>query len=61
MRKVSQEIGFKAVALFDWSAGFELDLGLNGQAYNDVVTDSLNFELIFNSIEKCLVWSFVRK
>ena len=61
MRKVSQEIGVKAVALFDWGAGFEPDLGLKGQAYNDVVTDSLNFELIFNSIEKCLVWSFVRK
>ena len=61
MRKVSQEIGFKAVVLQDWGAGFELGLGLNGQAYNDVVTDSLNFELIFNSIEKCLVWSFVRK
>ena len=61
MRKVSQEIGFKAVALFDWGAGFELGLGLKGEAYNDVVTDSLSFELIFNSIEKCLVWSFVRK
>ena len=61
MRKVSQEIGFKAVSLFDRGAGFELDLGLKDQAYNTVVTDSLNFELIFNSIEKCLVWSFVRK
>jgi hypothetical protein len=61
MRKVSQGIGFKAVVLQDWGAGFELDLGLKDQAYNNVVTDSLNFELIFNSIEKCLVWSFVRK